>query len=208
MISHAITIVMNEMNLHLEQVYNTLQPVAMLGNMAEGVSGDSNGPTPRERLIFSVVNIKEEKSLKNVPCFSRDDSQSKILYQNPPVFLNLLILLTATHKDYSDALLMLSRAISFFQYHPVFTQDSVAPDSLTTKAPNNSLDRLVTFKLIFDLYSPSLEEVNHLWGTLGGKQYPFVMYMLRMLDLKFAAAPTESAQIIEVVHSLRHQIKV
>lgn len=208
MISHALTIVMNEMNLHLEQVYKTLQPVAMLGNMAEGVSADGNGPTPRERLIFSVVNIKEEKSLKNLPAFSRDDSQAKIRYQNPPVYLNLLILLAATHKDYSDGLLMLSRAISFFQYRNVFTQDSVAPASLTNKAPNNVLDQLASFKLIFDLYSPSMEEVNHLWGTLGGKQYPFVMYGLRMIDLKFAAAPTESPQILEIAQSLRHKVGV
>lgn len=205
MISHALTIVTNEMNRHLEQVYGALQPVATLGNLAEGVANDASGPTPREKLIFSVVNIKEEKSLKNVACYSRDDSQSKILYQNPPVFLNLLILLAATHKDYSDGLLMLSRAISFFQYRHVFTQDSVAPESLQTKAPNNPLDRLSEFKLIFDLYSPNLEEVNHLWGTLGGKQYPFVMYMLRMIDLKFVAAPDEAMQIVEVVRNLRHK---
>lgn len=208
MISHALTIVANEMNRHLEQVYQTVQPVAMLGNLAEGVANDGNGPTPRERLIFSVVNIKEEKSLKNVACQTRDDSQSKILYQNPPVYLNLLILLAATHKDYSDGLLMLSRAISFFQYRHVFTPDSVAPDSLQTKAPNNPLDQLTEFKLIFDLYSPNLEEVNHLWGTLGGKQYPFVMYMLRMLDLKFAAAPHEATPILEIVRDYRHKLEV
>ena len=82
---------------------------------------------------------------------------------------------------------MLARALRFFEARHVFTQDNVSPASITTNAPNHALDRLAEFKLVFDLCSPSMEEVNHLWGTLGGKQYPFAMYNLRMLELKFAA---------------------
>jgi hypothetical protein len=87
----------------------------------------------------------------------------------------------------------------------VFTQDNVDPGSITTSQPVNPLDRLETFKLIFDLYSPTLEEVNHLWGTLGGKQYPFVLYGLRMLDLKFQAVQSESGMITEVVSNFSHK---
>jgi hypothetical protein len=59
-------------------------------------------------------------------------------------------------------------------------------------------DRLESFKLIFDLHSPTMEEVNHLWGTPGANQYPFVLYSLRMLDLKFRAVQHESRLITEV----------
>jgi hypothetical protein len=102
-------------------------------------------------------------------------------------------------------LLVLSRALRFFQSKNVFTQDDVAPSSITGNAPPNALDRLETFKIIFDLYSPTLEEVNHLWGTLGGKQYPFVMYTMRMLDLKFRAVYNESGLITEVVSEFYHK---
>ena len=64
---------------------------------------------------------------------------------------------------------------------------------------------LETFKLIFDLYSPTMEEVNHLWGTLGGKQYPFVLYTLRLLELKFKAIQGESGLITEVVNNFLHK---
>lgn len=207
MISHAMTIVINELNRHLAEVYQmSLQSVAM-GNLAEGVSasGSGNGAVNRDMLILSVVNIKEEKALKNLPHQVRDDSSLKVSYQNPPVFLNLQILLTSTHANYSHALLVISRAISFFQYRNVFTQDSVSPDSLSLNAPANSLDRLASFKLIFDLYSPTMEEVNHLWGTLGGKQYPFVIYMLRLIDLKFQGVQSEAGLIIEVVREFFHK---
>ena len=76
---------------------------------------------------------------------------------------------------------------------------------MTENQPVNSLDQLETFKLIFDLYSPTMEEVNHLWGTLGGKQYPFVLYMLRMLELRFKAVQSESGLITEVISDFYHK---
>lgn len=202
MISHALIIVINELEKHLTETYGAaaVSPQVGLGNISEGVgnSGLSNG-VPRDILAFSMVNIKEEKTLKNVSNQVRDDAALKVIYQNPPVFLNFQILLVATHSNYANALLLLSRAIRFFQFRNVFTQDNVAPDSITTNAPSNPLDCLETFKLIFDLYSPTMEEINHMWGTLGGKQYPFVLYVLRLLELKFKAARSEGGLITEVV---------
>jgi hypothetical protein len=163
MISHALTIVINELKKHLEDAYSIpvsndeVQP----GNLAEGLVGaGNNGGVARDKLIFSVVNIKEEKALKNLPNFVRNDITLRATYENPPVFLNFQILITATHTNYNNALLVLSRAIRFFQSKNVFTQEDVSPSSISINAPANALDRLEAFKIIFDLYSPSLEEVN------------------------------------------------
>jgi len=208
MISHGLTIVINELKKHLEDVYSvpSSSDVVQLGNLAEGItSTGGNGGIARGKLIFSVVNIKEEKTLKNLPNLVRNDITLRATYENPPVFLNFQILITATDANYNNALLMLSRAIRFFQSKNVFTQDDVSPASISSNAPPNLLDRLESFKLIFELYSPSMEEVNHLWGTLGGKQYPFVIYMMRMLDLKYRAVYSESGLITEVVREFYHQ---
>lgn len=208
MISHGLTIVINELKKHLEDVYSVPSSgdVVQLGNLAEGItSAGGSGGIARGKLIFSVVNIKEEKTLKNLPNIVRNDITLRATYENPPVFLNFQILITATDSGYNNALLMLSRAIRFFQSKNVFTQDDVSPASISTNAPPNPLDRLETFKLIFDLYSPSMEEVNHLWGTLGGKQYPFVIYMMRMIDLKYRAVYNESGLITEMVTEFRHK---
>jgi hypothetical protein len=206
MISHALTIVINEMNRHLDDVFQMAMPAVGVGNLAEGfVSGSGNNGVARDMLILSIINIREEKALKNLPNYVSDKDLLKVRYENAPVFLNLQILVSATHTNYSDALLALSRAICFFQYKNVFTQDNVSPNSITANAPNNPLDQLQSFKLIFDLYSPSMEEVNHLWGTLGGKQYPFVIYMLRMLDMKFATVQSEAKLVTEVARKLSHK---
>lgn len=205
MLAHALTIVANELEAHLSDTYGApaLTPQVRLGNIAEGVSGGgpaNGGAMPRDVLGISMVNIREEKSLKNVPSYVRNDATLRVLYRNPPVFLNFHILLVATHTSYSNALLVLSRAIKFFQFANVFDQDSVSPAALTTNAPTNPLDQLETFKLIFDIYSPTMEEVNHLWGTLGGKQYPFALYTLRLLELTFKATQSEAGLITEVIN--------
>ena len=211
MISHALTIVINELNKHLTDSYgpSAVSPLVGLGNMAEGfgTAAGSNG-VPRDILDFSMVNIREEKALKNLPNQVRNDVTLRVVYENPPVFLNCQILVVATHSNYTNALLMLSRVIRFFQFKNVFTQDNVLPASITTNAPGNLLDQLETFKLIFDLYSPSMEEVNHLWGTLGGKQYPFVLYTLRLLELQFKAAQSESGLITDVISDFYHKNSV
>lgn len=202
MISHALTIVINELEAHLTDTYGSgaVSPQVSLGNISEGVGNSApNNGVPRDILALSMVNVKEEKALKNVSNQIRNDAALRIVYENPPVFLNCQILVVATHSNYSNALLMLSRAVRFFQFRNVFTQDNVAPTSITANQPSNPLDQLETFKLIFDLYSPTMEEVNHMWGTLGGKQYPFILYCLRLLELKFKAAQSESGLITEIV---------
>jgi hypothetical protein len=205
MISHALTIVLNELNRHLTDSYGAdSMNVARLGNLAEGF-GNSQGSNPRDSLYISMVNIKEEKTLKNVPHHTRNDITLRTVYENPPSFVNFQVLVAAAHSNYTNALLMLSRAIRFFQAQSVFTQDNVDPSSISINAPGNTLDQLESFKLIFDLYSPNLEEINHLWGTLGGKQYPFAIYMLRMLELKFRSVQSESGVITEIVHDFQHK---
>lgn len=209
MLLHALTIVTNELERHLSETYGlpAVAPQVRLGNIAEGVGNGAGSPgaIPRDVLGFSMVNIREEKTLKNLTAAVRNDTTLRVVYENPPVYLNFHILVVATHISYSNALLLLSRAIKFFQFTNVFDQDSVAPASLMINAPTNSLDQLETFRLIFDIYSPTMEEVNHLWGTLGGKQYPFVLYTLRLLEMKFRAIQAEAGVITEVATAAFHQ---
>lgn len=206
MILHALRIVQTELETHLSVYAPTGdEGDVLLANLSEGLVGGGGGTVPRDRLILSVANIKEDKALKNIPNYVRNDVTLTATYENPPIFLNFLILVTATHANYNNALLYLSRAIRFFQFKNVFTQDNVLPATLTTAKPTNPLDELETFKLIFDIYSPSMEEVNHLWGTLGGKQYPFALYLLRMLDLRFRAVQSESGLVTEVVADFYHK---
>jgi Pvc16 N-terminal domain len=203
MIDHALIIVRNELEAHLAASGNSTH--AELGNVGEI---GQPGAQLRDKVLLSVVNLQEERTLKNTPAHVRDDVQMRVRYENPPTFLNLAVLLTATHTDYINALRALSRALLFFQHRNVLTQDNVAPNSISHDAPPRDADRLTEFKLIFNLWSPTFEEVNDMWGMLGGKQFPFALYSVRMLELKFRAIQRESGLITEVVSSFGHKAPV
>lgn len=204
MISHALTIVKNELDRHLA-TFGGNAPHAELGNIGELSNGGNGNAGSRNKVLLSVVNIQEERTLKNGPTYVRDDVTLRVRYENPPNFLNLAVLVAATHTKYDDALLALSRALLFFQSRSDFTHENVDPQSITDSAPVNSLDRLVEFKLILNLWSPTLEEVNDMWGMLGGKQYPFALYSMRALEMKLDAIQRESGLITEVVSAFTHK---
>ncbi len=204
MIAHALDIVKNEMaaNFALYPASNGGFSIS-IGNISAITVSQIPEPNNQSDVIIGIVNLKEDKALKNLPNYVRNDVTLKASYENPPVFLNLLILITVINSNYNLALSALSRVIRFFQFKNVFTQESVAPGSLATFAQTE--DQLDAFKLVMDLYSPSLEEVNHLWGTLGGKQYPFALYTMRMLDLKFKGPVLEGPLVTEIYSEFRNK---
>jgi hypothetical protein len=201
MIAHALEIIKNELKANLDLYQNVNGGFEVeLANIAS--YAPSSGQQAKDVLI-TLVNLKEEKTLKNLPNYVRDDVHMKIMYENPPTFLNMVLLFSVVKPNYSLAINGLSRVIRFFQYKNVFTQDTVLPTSLAFTPADDQLEQ---FKFIFDLHSPSMEEVNHLWGTLGGKQYPFVIYTVRMLDLKFRKVPArESEPILEIESQFFHK---
>lgn len=209
MIAHAFEIIKNELKANLGNAYlgngQNQGLTVELGNIASTNVNQAVEPNNQSDILITLVNLKEEKTLKNLPNYVRNDVTLKAVYENPPVFVNFMILFSVVCSNYTVALTALSRIIRFFQSKNVFTQDDVSPESLVNTIPSNPLDQLESFKLILDLYSPTMEEVNHLWGTLGGKQYPFVLYNMRMLDLKFKAIQSESGLITEVVSDFYHK---
>jgi hypothetical protein len=164
MILHALNIVMKELDKHLSDTYgsSSTSPQVGLGNIAEGI-GTDQGKVPRDMLILTMVNTKEEKSLKNLSNHVRNDITLTVSYENPPVYLNFLILITATHSDYRIALLSLSRAISFFQHKNVLTQDNVDPGSLIINIPTIAIDQ-VDFRSLFTNYGRSESSLGNPGG--------------------------------------------
>jgi hypothetical protein len=131
-------------------------------------------------IVFSVVNIEEESTLKNAPALKKDAS-GRARYENPPVYLNLYLLVSCVNKnisnnnEYLDTLTKLSHVIRFFQGKNSFTAYDPAKLSV--------YDDITDFKIKPELYTLTFEQINHLWGVLGGKQMPSVMYKLRLVAI-------------------------
>jgi uncharacterized protein DUF4255 len=143
-----------------------------------------------QRIIISLVNIEEESTLKNTQNFLKTSS-SKGNYSNSPVYLNLYLLVTANYtggdspkNNYLLALSNLSFVISFFQGKNSFAVgSSQIPNILDFYDAQDKqyLPDLLDMKITMELYTLTFEQINHLWGSLGGRQVPFAMYKARLV---------------------------
>ena len=131
---------------------------------------------------LTLVNVEEErvtKSQKPVQ-ISSDGMVSEV---NPEIKLNLFMLVTSNFKKYDTGLQYLSAVIRCFQSRNVFTPDSTPEMDPALK------------KLIVELFTLNLEQQNHLWGSLGAKYMPSVIYRLRLVTVQEAVKKSEQAPI-------------
>jgi hypothetical protein len=204
MIYQALNIVVHELNQYFVQLESREGSFVLLGNIAayepkNGHLGNAATDEYDNKIIVTLVNLQEEKALKNRPHFSVN-ALDKTEFKNPPVPLNIYALFTATNKNYENALIYISRVISFFQRKYSFTSQNAPVPSVIP-----GIENMDHYRLIMDMYSLSFEEANYLWGTLGGKQYPSVLYCIRMLDI-VAENKTAGSGIIESIHPIDGKI--
>src|SRR3546814_13166058 len=98
-------------------------------------------------------------------------------------------------SEYGVALLRITQVICFFQRSSVFTPVEVP-----------ELGPLDVKKLIFELYSTNFTELNQLWGILGGKYVPSVVYKMRLCVIQ-DAPETPSAMVEEIYLEAGHLTK-
>jgi hypothetical protein len=129
--------------------------------------------TSGDFLLLTLINAEEEaigKSQSNV--YRKTDTS--IEYLNPDIKINLYVLISAVStmletQRYTNCLKVLSYCLGFFQYKNLFDK---------TNSPSLPEE---TKKLVVELVSPTFEQQNHIWGGLGAKYQPSVLYKVRML---------------------------
>jgi Pvc16 N-terminal domain len=154
-----------------------------------GLVETSKGDTLTNNIVLTLVNIEEESTLKNSAALRRPFT-SQAEYQNPPIFLNLYVLFTCNYSgdDYRLALRRLAHIIRFLQSRNSFSVSS----AVTGDSFDFADEEVSSLKFTLEMFTLSFEQINHLWGSLGGRQMPFVMYKLRLVSI------TEHARLREV----------
>lgn len=130
----------------------------------------------RDSILLTLLNMNEEKTLKNFPNPKQEANQ--VVYQNNKINLNLYILFSANRNTYARSLKDISKIIEFFQGKRLFTQANS-----DYNRDNVSMAGVQDFRFTIELYTPTFEELNFIWGTLGGKQYPSALYKLSMIEI-------------------------
>jgi hypothetical protein len=137
-------------------------------NLSSITNSDGSVAIPGESLGLSMVSIEEDRTNNN-PRTVSSRPNGTLSAANPEIRLNIYILLAANFTNYKTGLQFISAGIRFFQSKNVFTPGN-------TPGLDSSIE-----KIIVDLYTLSLEQQHHLWGILGSKYLPSVMYRLRMV---------------------------
>ena len=198
MIASALDLLVNEVN----QYISNIDPMAdekevALGHISlvESMSTAEEGTA--KNMILSLVNLEEEKRLKNNGRVVKIDDEfgARTQLSNPPITLNLYLLFSSSYPDYFTSLRRLSQVIEFFQGKFVFTLSN-SRGSASDEAKD--LARLVDIKMVLDIHTLNFEQINDLWGSLGGKLVPFVMYRTRLMVLQREAPLQEGPVITEV----------
>ena len=147
---------------------------AELGNIGEILS--SNTHSTENNIIISLINIEEDRVSRDPKNYIRNFTEqngTEIIYKNPAVNLNLTLLFTSVRDNggYGLALQSIQHLIAFFQNKYVF-------DHSNTPGLAAGID-----KLILEMVSMNVEQLQLLWSMLGGKYHPSIAYRMRMVTI-------------------------
>jgi len=168
------------------------EEIVLLENISILESNSDRASEMEDKIILTLVNIKEEPTLKNYT--STTYANGLVNHQNPAINLNIFLLFCANRNTYVKSLSDLSKIVSFFQAKKIFTQDNTIYNRSLS-----SLANVGDFEFRVSLFTPSFEELNYVWGTLGGKQYPSVMYKLSIIQIDSGLINSQSAPVGKIV---------
>ncbi len=192
MIEESLSYIKEELSNYL---INDLQDSGVdveIGNIA--LFETEGGTTVSDRIVITLVNIEEESALKN----NRNvqySSDGGIRYAAQPIYLNLYLLFCCNFENYKTSMKRLGHVLRFFQQRKKFEIKS------STSSQNGALflEEDQTFRLVFEMYTLTFEQINHLWGSLGGRQLPSVMFKARLIKIDDSRIYKKGPPIEEIV---------
>jgi hypothetical protein len=127
------------------------------------------------KVVISLLNVEEESTLKNRSWYTRKTiSEDPPLYnmkkQNPPAYLNLYVMISANRTAYDKALSNISKVIEIFQTNNVLEYVDA--------------DETKNFRFRIELHSIPFDQLSYVWGLLGGKVMPSVLYKISVIKIE------------------------
>jgi hypothetical protein len=156
-------------------------PRIALANIATLLEGDDF--QENSTIVLSLVNIEEDKTLKNNSLYKPNSTQSPSVdkYKNPTQNLIISILFSSYIKKqnlYDDGIDSLEDVIKYLQANNVFYFDENGLNA-SIAVENSSY-----YKIIIDLVSMKTEQLNQMWSYLGSKYMPSVLYTMRLIPIQ------------------------
>lgn len=195
MLFETVQIIEEQVNSYFEECGLTKSVVAENVGILE--TSNDNISRIEDKVALTLLNLGEEATLKNFP--NQVNQGSKVIYKNNIINLNLYILFSANRSTYIKSLNDISKIIEFFQGKRLFTQANTVYDR-----NNTSLANIENFRFTVELYTPTFEEMNFIWGTLGGRQLPSALYKVSMIQVERNILHGEG-QLISKIEGITNQ---
>ena len=124
-------------------------------------------------IVLSLVNVEENRISRDPRNYQR--AGTSLILKNPAVHLNLTLLFTAIRRNeaaYENALINLQAVVEVCSS---INMCSIIPIP-------QGLDPGIE-KLILEMMTVNMEQLNHLWSIMGGRYQPSVVYKMRMVTI-------------------------
>lgn len=178
MLLESLSIMRSQLENYFRQNAAVVNPESevILANISQ-IDSSTLGAALANKVVLTLLNIEQEASMKNVPTRVQEGNGYKKV--NPPIYVYMQILIAANYpSNYETSLSRLASCIKFFQGKQSFSlQDSPVPE---LQGDNNNSE----IKFTTELVSPTFEQLNHIWGMLGGKALPAALYKVRIVMLE------------------------
>lgn len=165
MIHAALHCLASQLNEFIGRTLTTTEEVVVVSNLL----GPDGGVAPNvsNKLVLFLTSIERDTVARAV------EQPGRGFAGTAPLFLNIYVMVAAnfTGQHYPDALRLISLVIGFFHEHAVFDRFS-DPD----------LDKSVD-KLVIDIENTSPQVMSNIWGVLGGRYLPSVLYRVRVIAI-------------------------
>jgi hypothetical protein len=182
MLEAAIGLIAAQLNQALRSTFQLSEDLVVVTSLV-----DVNGGVPvnaTNKLLIFLANIERETvvATQSVRPAVVGNDKDAVAQTSAAVHLNLMLMFAANFggSKYTEALKFISATIAFFQGRVRFDHHN-SPD----------LDPRIE-RLVLDIENLKVAELANLWGILGGKYVPSVLYRMRMITI-------DSGQITRLV---------
>ncbi|RZL40175.1 MAG: DUF4255 domain-containing protein [Rubrivivax sp.] len=181
MIDAALLHIAAHLNAVLRRAHQSAEDLVAVTGLHEADGSPAAGAS--HRLSAFLVNL-ERDGVPGQPASFMGGGE-RLARSAPPLHLNLLLMFAANYggTTYPEALKLIGSTIACFQATPVL-------DAQNSPGLDPRLDRLV-----LAMESLSLQEMANLWGVLGGRYLPSVLYRVRLLTIDARQADAQQPAV-------------
>lgn len=165
MIDIALEHLAQQLNQFLRLASASGEDLVVVSNL---VDADGSGAAEvKNKIALVLAGVQREAAAV------RGDVRSGPWLTGGAISLNLSVLVAANFygQNYKDALRLLSSVVGYFHSNPVF-------DRVNSPGLDVGIDRLTV-----EVENLTIHEMSNLWGMLGSKYMPSILYRVRMVSI-------------------------